>query len=116
MLGMDKKDKKVVTLNTIKNKLTRERLWQQIKHKKKLEKKERRAKKQEQRKEYGEEAVPIEVRFGVLPNDACRSPPRRKIIESTMIRSLRRMTMKCMPMKRMTSLSHISHTRLRPKS
>ena len=50
---MDKKDKKVVTLNTIKNKLTRERLWQQIKHKKKLEKKERRTKKQEQRKEYG---------------------------------------------------------------
>ena len=47
---MDKKDKKVVTLNTIKNKLTRERLWQQIKHKKKLEKKERRTKKQEQRK------------------------------------------------------------------
>ena len=53
LLGMDKKDKKVVTLNTIKNKLTRERLWQQIKHKKKLEKKERRTKKQEQRKEYG---------------------------------------------------------------
>ena len=94
---MDKKDKKVVTLNTIKNKLTRERLWQQIKHKKKLEKKERRTKKQEQRKEYGEEAVPMEVRFGVLPNDACRSPPHRKIIESTMIRSLRRMTMKWIP-------------------
>ena len=82
---MDKADKKAIKLNTIKNKLTRERLWQQIKHKKKLDKKDRRAKKQEQRKEYGEEAVPIEVRCCSLRNNGCRSPQPRRIIENMMI-------------------------------
>lgn len=58
---MDKQPKKTPVINTIKNKQARERLWQQIKHKKKLEKKERRTKKQKAREEYGEEAIPIEV-------------------------------------------------------
>ena len=60
-LIMDKEPKKVVTINTIKNKQTRMRLWQQIKHKRKLEKKERRVKKAKARDELGEEAVPKEV-------------------------------------------------------
>ena len=58
---MDKKQKKAVVINTIKNKQTRMRLWQQIKHKRKLEKKERRVKKEKAREELGEEAVPKEV-------------------------------------------------------
>lgn len=61
---MDKKPKKTISINTIKNKQTRERLWQQIKHKKKLEKKERKTEKEKLRKELGEEAVPKEV--GIL--------------------------------------------------
>ena len=65
---MDKKPKKPVVLNTIKNKMARERLWQQIKHKRKEEKKERRVKKQKAREELGEEAVPIEVGILVLDN------------------------------------------------
>lgn len=66
---MDKKTKKAVVINTIKNKQTRERLWQQIKHKRKEEKKERREKKRKARDELGEEAVPIEVGFRILEND-----------------------------------------------
>lgn len=58
---MDKAPKKPIELNTIKNKQTRERLWQQIKHKRKVEKKERREKKKKAREEFGEEAVPLEV-------------------------------------------------------
>ena len=58
---MDKEPKKTVVINTIKNKQTRMRLWQQIKHKRKLEKKERRVKKEMAREELGEEAVPKEV-------------------------------------------------------
>ena len=61
---MDKKPKGTISINTIKNKQTRERLWQQIKHKKKLEKKERKTEKEKLRKELGEEAVPKEV--GIL--------------------------------------------------
>ena len=61
LLSMDKQPKKTPVINTIKNKQARERLWQQIKHKKKLEKKERSTKKQKARVEYGEEAIPIEV-------------------------------------------------------
>lgn len=61
---MDKKPKRTISINTIKNKQTRERLWQQIKHKKKLEKKERKTEKEKLRKELGEEAVPKEV--GIL--------------------------------------------------
>ena len=67
-LKMVKPDKKPVEINSIKNKMTRERLWQQIKHKKKEEKKERREKKKKAREEFGEEAVPIEVCCFVFHN------------------------------------------------
>lgn len=63
---MDKTPKKPIELNTIKNKQTRERLWQQIKHKRKVEKKERREKKKKAREEFGEEAVPLEVGNGAF--------------------------------------------------
>lgn len=65
---MDKKPKKPVVINTIKNKMTRERLWQQIKHKRKEEKKKRREDKKKAREELGEEAVPIEVGIVVFNN------------------------------------------------
>ena len=64
---MDKDKKKTsITINTIKNKQARERLWQQIKHKKKLEKKKRKVEKEKKRKELGEEAVPKEVSVSFL--------------------------------------------------
>ena len=66
---MDKSPKKPIVINTIKNKQARERLWQQIKHKRKTEKKERREKKKKAREEFGEEAVPIEVCFSLFVND-----------------------------------------------
>lgn len=71
---MDKSPKKPIVINTIKNKQTRERLWQQIKHKRKTEKKERREKKKKAREEFGEEAVPIEVRFGLFVNYPLQKP------------------------------------------
>ena len=58
---MDKKEKRTTTFSSIKNKEARMRLWQQVKHKKKMAKKERRTKKAKAREELGEEAVPIEV-------------------------------------------------------
>ena len=58
---MDKDRKRSISINSIKNQEARVRLWQQIKHKKKLEKKERRVKKEKARKELGEDAPPKEV-------------------------------------------------------
>lgn len=71
---MDKSPKKPIVINTIKNKQARERLWQQIKHKRKTEKKERREKKKKAREEFGEEAVPIEVCFSLFVNDPLQKP------------------------------------------
>lgn len=59
---MDKREIRTTTFSSIKNKEARMRLWQQVKHKKKLAKKERRTKKAKAREELGEEAVPIEVK------------------------------------------------------
>ena len=73
-LTMVKPEKKPVEINAIKNKMTRERLWQQIKHQKKEEKKERREKKRKAREEFGEEAVPIEVCRFVFHNYPLQKP------------------------------------------
>ena len=61
LFRMDKDKKRSISINSIKNKEARVRLWQQIKHKKKMEKKERRVKKEKARKELGEDAPPKEV-------------------------------------------------------
>lgn len=108
---MDKdKKKSSVVINTIKNKQARERLWQQIKHKKKLEKKKRKVEKEKMRKELGEEAVPKEVGLAFLWMNRRRFPKRKRIAVNLMILLLRRMMTKFIAMKLMMSLSPISLT------
>lgn len=83
---MDKDKKKTnVVINSIKNKQTRERLWQQIKHKKKLEKKKRKEEKEKLRKELGEEAVPKEVSLSKLIFNPYSCLKRKKITVNLMI-------------------------------